>query len=402
MILFNALALALREIRRNVLRSGLTALGIIIGVAAVIALVTLGEGATARVTNDIAALGNNLLVVAPGGERRGGAVEAARAFELADVDALNREIRGIEATAPMSSRRMVSVFGNQNWPTSVNGSTPSYLQVRDWTIAEGRMFSAGEARAGRALCVLGATVAEELFGRQNPLSRSLRLDRMSCRVIGVLEAKGEASFGQDQDDFVLMPLRTYQRRIGGTQRVALIFVSAEDGAETSDVQRDISALLRDRRGIREGQEDDFRVNDLKEIADTVATTTGILTALLGAIAGISLLVGGIGIMNIMLVSVTERTREIGTRLAIGAMERDVLTQFLVEAIVLATIGGAIGIGLGLLCSLAVGRYLELPFVVDPGIVVVAFVFSSLVGIVFGYFPARKAARLNPIDALRHE
>ncbi|MEM6531776.1 MAG: ABC transporter permease [Myxococcota bacterium] len=402
MIVFNALALALREIRRNALRSGLTALGIIIGVAAVIALVTLGKGATARVTNDIAALGNNLLVVAPGGEQRGGAVEAARSFELSDVDAIDRDVRGIAATAPMSSRRMVAVFGNQNWPTNVNGSTASYVQVRDWTVAEGRMFTDGEARAGRALCVLGATVVEELFGNQDPVGRSVRLDRMSCRVIGVFEAKGEASFGQDQDDFVLMPLRTFQRRIGGTQRVALIFVSAADSAETSDVQKHISALMRDRRGIREGQEDDFRVNDLKEIADTVATTTGILTALLGAIAGISLLVGGIGIMNIMLVSVTERTREIGTRLAIGAMERDVLTQFLVEAIVLATSGGTVGIGLGLLCSAAVGRYLELPFVVDPLIIVVAFAFSGFVGVVFGFFPARKAARLNPIDALRHE
>ena len=402
MIIGNALSLAVREIRRNLLRSGLTTLGIVIGVAAVIAMVTLGEGATARVTGDIASLGRNLLIVAPGGERHRGTVSTAPLFDVQDADAIAREVVGVSAVAAVGTRPGLAVYGNENWPTTIFGGDNNYFTVREWTVASGRTFDAAELRAGKPVCVIGATVVDELFGLQNPLGASIRINVLSCRVIGILEAKGQASFGQDQDDVVVVPLRTFQRRISGNHDIAMIFVSAEAGTSTAKVQQNVELLMRERRRVRAGQEDDFQVRDMKEIANMVEDATGILTALLGAIAGISLLVGGIGIMNIMLVSVTERTQEIGVRLAIGAMERDVLMQFLVEAVVLASIGGLIGIGLGLGISAVGGHYLEVPFVFNPVIVVIAVGFSGLVGVVFGFFPARRAARLNPIDALRHE
>jgi len=269
-------------------------------------------------------------------------------------------------------------------------------------VKAGRQFFDNEIRGGRAACIIGTTVRDKLFGHADPLSRNIRVSNVSCEVIGVLDSKGQSSFGTDQDDIVLMPLRTFQRRLAGNTDISRVMVSARDGVETAKVQADIERILRERRNIAAGKEDDFSVHDMKQIAQAMAGTTAMLTALLGAVAAVSLLVGGIGIMNIMLVSVTERTREIGIRLAIGALERQVLSQFLVEAMVLSLFGGVVGILLGLGLALVATRTLQVPFTVDAQIIIVAFVFSALVGIVFGYFPARRAARLDPIEALRHE
>ncbi len=402
-MLAGMLRLALQAIRRNPLRSSLTVLGIVIGVAAVITMVTIGAGATAKVTADLAQLGTNLLLVRPGQGQHGpgGARDGAPAFELADALAIGRDVPGIAAVAPTASRPAQAIAGSRNRSTSVSGSTAAFLLVRDWALESGRAFSDGEERAGKPVCLVGATVRRELFGAQQPLGERMRLGKLSCTVIGVLAAKGESTFGQDQDDFVLVPLRFFQRRLAGNLEVPTIYVSALRGASTGKVQADIERLLRERRRTGEA-EDDFSVRDMKEIATAVAGTTRVMTALLGAVAAVSLLVGGIGIMNIMLVSVTERTREIGIRLAIGALEREVLLQFLVEAVMLSSVGGVLGIAVGLGGALAGVRALGVPFVFQPGIVLLAFAFSAAVGIVFGWFPARQAARLDPIDALRHE
>ena len=403
-MLWETCILAQREIRRNVLRSALTILGIVIGVGAVITMVTLGDGATAKVAGDIGKLGSNMLQIRPGQGFRGpgGARSDARPFEAADAAAVARQIPGLSAVAPTASQTVQAIYGNANWSTSVTGSTSAYLEVRDWSIAVGRNFTGGEIRSGKAVCLLGATVKEALFGRAKAVGATIRLGRISFKVIGLLAEKGQSSFGMDQDDIVLIPLRTLHRRLAGNTDVTAIMLSAKSGVSTEAVQANIERLMRQRRGISPGKEDDFTVRDMKEIIATLTGTTRVLTGLLAAVAAVSLLVGGIGIMNIMLVSVTERTREIGTRLAIGALERDVLLQFLVEAVVLSAFGGLTGIVLGLGAAMAGARILGIPFVFNAGIVGAAFFFSGAVGVVFGYFPARKAARLNPIEALRAE
>jgi putative ABC transport system permease protein len=403
-MLRETILLALREIRRNLMRSSLTILGIVIGVAAVITMVTLGRGVTAQVTSDISKLGTNLLQIRAGQHRHGpgGTQSTGDMFKVDDADAIAREISGLVAVAPMASQTTQAIYGNENWATSVIGSTRGYLQVRNWQLENGRQFTDSELRGGKGVCILGATVRKELFGGQNPLGNTIRLEKLSCQVIGVLESKGQSSFGTDQDDFVLIPLRTFQRRIAGNIDVSRIYVSAEDGVSTKKVEQDIGRLMRERRRIAMGEEDDFHVRDMQELVSTMTGTTRVLTGLLGAVAAVSLLVGGIGIMNIMLVSVTERTREIGIRLAIGALERDVLMQFLVEAVVLSSFGGLIGIMLGVVAAAIGARVLAVPFVFDPGIVAIAFLFSAAVGVIFGYFPARQAGQLDPIEALRHE
>lgn len=401
-MLTNTLILALREIRRNVLRSVLTILGIVIGVAAVIVMVTIGGGATAQVSQQIASLGSNLLIIRVGQHMGPGQDGAAPPFKIADAQALAREIPALAAVAPSSSQRVTAVYGNANWATSVIGVDNQFFTVRNWSVESGRRFLETELRAGKAVCIIGATVAKELFGRQDPLGRKIRLASFSAEVVGVLEAKGQSTFGSDQDDLVLVPLRTFQRRIAGNQDISLIQVSVSEGRSTERAKEDIEYLLRERRHISGSESDNFQVRDLKEITKMLTGTTLILTTLLSAVAAVSLLVGGIGIMNIMLVSVTERTREIGIRLAIGALEREVLLQFLVEAMVLSSFGGLIGILLALTSSLGLARLLKIPFIFNPGIVVIAFLFSAAVGVIFGFFPARKAARLDPIDALRHE
>jgi putative ABC transport system permease protein len=401
-MLGETLLMALREIRRNALRSFLTMLGVVIGVGAVIVLVTLGEGASAKVKSDIAKLGENLLIVNTGAFRRGPSSTPARPFTRDDATAVAREVNGLAGLAPAATRNQLVVFGNRNWRTQVSGSTADFFTVRGYQVQAGRTFTASEANSGRALCVVGQTVVKELFGGENPLGQTVRVGRTPCEVIGLLVPKGEAGFGQDQDDLVVMPLVAFQRRIAGNNDITSIYVSAAPGRSTALVQSQLEALLRERRHITNPAEDDFSVRDMAEIAATMASTTGALAALLGAIAGVSLLVGGIGIMNIMLVSVTERTREIGIRLSIGALPKEVLTQFLVEAAVLSSIGGLIGILLGLAGSAAASRALSVPFLLVPRILVIAFLFSAVIGVLFGFLPARRAARLNPIEALRHE
>jgi putative ABC transport system permease protein len=402
MMLFEAIKLALQAIRRNALRSSLTVLGIVIGVGAVIAMVTIGNGTTAKVTADLAKLGSNLLFISPGQFGPGRASSDARSFNARDIEALKTQLNGVKAVAPVAQKSVTLVYGTENRTSPVTGTDNDYFITQDWALKAGRMFLVGELRGGRAACVIGATVHDKLFGPAGPLGRLIRVGNVSCEVIGLLESKGQSSFGTDQDDIVLMPIRTFHRRLAGNTDIGRIMVSAKDDVETAKVQSDIERLLRERRNIALGKEDDFSVRDMKQIAQATAGTTAMLTGLLGAVAAVSLLVGGIGIMNIMLVSVTERTREIGIRLAIGAMERQVLSQFLVEAVVLSLFGGLIGILLGLGLALLATRGLQVPFIIEPTIVLLAFAFSALVGVVFGYFPARRAARLDPIEALRHE
>ncbi|MBW1740977.1 MAG: ABC transporter permease [Deltaproteobacteria bacterium] len=401
-MLWETILLALREIRRNLMRSSLTVLGIVIGVAAVIIMVTLGSGATVQVSEQIASLGSNLLMITPGQRIGMGQRSAAAAFDVDDAEAIARDIGSISAVAPSSAQGVTAVFGNKNWSTKAIGIDGQYFKVRNWTIESGREFISSELRAGKAVCILGATVRKELFGRQDPLGSRIRVEKVSCQVIGILEAKGQSTMGTDRDDLILIPLRTFQRRIAGNQDIGLIQVSVQEGASTDKVKQDIEQLMRMRRHISPSEDDDFSVRDMKEIAKMLTGTTQVLTALLGAVAAVSLLVGGIGIMNIMLVSVTERTREIGIRLAIGALTREVLMQFLVEAVVLSSFGGLFGIVLALIASTGLARVLQIPFVFNLGIVVIAFFFSAAVGVIFGYFPARQAARMDPIEALRHE
>ncbi len=401
-MLWNALLLALREIRRNVLRSFLTVLGIVIGVASVITMVNLGSGATAKVTEQIASLGSNLLIVRAGQRLGPGMREAAAPFKLADAQAIWREVGGLAAVAPTATQGTVAIYGNTNWPTTVTGIDNNYFTVRDWQIASGRQFTVTELRSGKAVCIIGATVRKELFGGIDPVGSRIRLQKVACEVVGLLKSKGQSTMGSDQDDVVLVPMRMLWRRIAGNQDVGLIQMSARDGVSTAKVQSDVEQLLRERRHIASGEQNDFTVMDMKEIATALTGTTKILTGLLGAVAAVSLLVGGIGIMNIMLVSVTERTREIGTRLAIGALEHEVLTQFLVEAVVLSSFGGLFGILLAMLASFGIAHLMAMPFIVAPTIVVIAFLFSAAIGVIFGYFPARRAAQLDPIEALRHE
>ena len=398
----NALLLALREIRRNLMRSSLTMLGIVIGVASVIVMVNLGSGATAQVSEEIASLGSNLLMVRTGQRLGFGQRSEAKSFDMDDVEAIRQEVSGVAAAAPSASKAMTAIYVNRNWSTTVNGTDNNYFTVGNWQFASGRSFSDSELRAGAAVCVLGSAVSKELLGSQNPLGEKIRLNKLSCQVVGVLQAKGQSAGGRDQDDVVVMPLRAFWRRVAGDQDVSLIYVSAREGVSTSKVQSDIERLMRERRRISVNEDDDFNVHDMKEIAEALTGTTKVLTTLLGAVAAVSLLVGGIGIMNIMLVSVTERTREIGIRLAIGAQEREVLLQFLVEAVVLSSLGGIIGILLAILTSYGLAALMNMPAVLNPGIMLLAFLFSAVVGVIFGYFPARKAARKDPIEALRYE
>jgi putative ABC transport system permease protein len=402
-MIWNTLLIALREIRRNLLRSFLTILGIVIGVAAVITMVTVGRGATRAVSDQISSLGTNLLMVRPG-QRLGPGRDAAGSspFKVADADAIAAQIGGIRAVAPQTSTGVTVVAGARNWSTQVVGTSDAYFETNNWTLAEGRVFTDTEQRAGSAVCVIGATVRRELFGSADPVGSALRVRQFSCEVIGLLASKGSGSFGQDQDDLIVLPIATVQRRLTGNTNVGTLLVSVEDGADSQAVQSSITALLRERRRLAPGDENNFNVLDTKQLAQTLSSTTQVMTTLLGAVAAVSLLVGGIGIMNIMLVSVTERTREIGIRLAIGAQEREVLLQFLIEAVVLAALGGLVGVALATAASGVLTQVMSVPWVFDPVINVASFVFAAVIGVVFGYFPARRAARLDPIEALRHE
>ena len=400
---FNSLLLALRSIRRNLMRSFLTILGIVIGVSAVITMVTVGNGATLAIQNQISGLGTNLLQIRPGqrmGPGSGGS--SAPFFKEGDAEAIATQIGGVAAAAPQSRTGGTVVANGRNWASTITGSTNDWLKIGNWTLAQGREFSDDEQRAGAAVCMIGQTVRRELFGSTPALGAQLRVKQISCEVIAVLGSKGQGSFGNDQDDLVFIPIKTLQRRITGNTQINDLLVSMTDGSDTTRVKASVTQLLRERRKLADTDEDNFNVLDTKQLADTLSGTTKVMTTLLGAVAAVSLLVGGIGIMNIMLVSVTERTREIGLRLAIGALEREVLLQFLIEAVVLAALGGLIGIVLATGASIGLSAVMNVPYVFNPGVNLLSFIFSAGIGVVFGYFPARRAARMDPIDALRHE
>ena len=395
--------LAVREIRRHLLRSFLTVLGIVIGVAAVVTMVTLGNGATAAVQEQIKGLGVNLLQIRPGqGFGRGGGGPAPPDFQIEDLTAIRDQVAGVRLVIPMAQSSGTAVRNAANWSTTINGTTADYFAAQQWGLTAGRVFSPAEEQAGKAVCVIGTTVQRNLFRDEDAIGQRFRLRDLSCEVIGTLVSRGQGGFGNDQDDVVLMPFKTVQRRFTGNRNVRAIMVQVDAAYDTAAVTASIQSLLRERRNITGAKQDDFNIFDTTQISQTLQGTTRILTALLGAVAAVSLLVGGIGIMNVMLVSVTERTREIGIRLAIGAVAREVLQQFLVEATVLACLGGVVGLVLAFVASWLLAPVLQVPFMFDPRINAIAFGFSALIGVVFGYFPARRAASLNPIDALRHE
>lgn len=403
-MLINAFLIALKEIRRNILRSFLTILGIVIGVASVIAMVMIGDGTTANVKESISKLGTNMLTLRVGQERRGPPKEdnSAKPFTEGDISAIKNEVQNIKAVASENNTRINIVYGNKSNSASVIGTNNDYFIIKDWEVTDGRIFDESELNSGKSSCIIGTTMVKQLFGEENPIGTNIRLKNLSCNVIGVLKSKGASAFGSDQDEIIIIPLKMFQQKIKGDKDISSILISITDGKYIENAKTEITSLMQERRSLRVDEPDNFHIRDMEEMLSAMTSTTKMLTYLLGSIAGISLLVGGIGIMNIMLVSVTERTREIGTRLAIGAMENEVLLQFLVEAIVLSTLGGIIGIILGLSIGFVAVDVMELAFILNNQIIMISFFFSTLIGVVFGYFPARKAARLNPIDALRYE
>ena len=393
------LVLSLREIMRHKLRSFLTTLGIIIGVAAVITMVTLGRGVTADIQEDIAALGSNVYIIFPIRTDRG----QPRPFDEDDVRAVESQIAGVEVAAGSASASATAFHNGQNWTTTVQGVSNDFLTAQAIEVVEGRPFTAEEEAGGANVCLIGPKVQAAIFvPGTSPAGETMRLDGVSCTVIGVLEERGEGGGGADDDNTVMMPLKNVQRRFTGSDTIQYFVVKYSADYSSASIQKSLIDLLRERRLLQDGQDNDFNIIDTAQINQAVGSVTGVLTAMVTVIASISLLVGGIGIMNIMLVSVTERTREIGIRLAIGALAKEVQLQFLTEAVVLCALGGLIGIGLAFVLSVAIAGAIEVPFVFDPAINIISFVFSAVMGIVFGYYPARRAARLDPIDALRHE
>ncbi len=394
------LLLSLREIRRHLLRSFLTTLGIIIGVAAVITMVTLGNGVTASIRDQISSLGSNVFIIFPVPTDRG----APRPFEAEDVDAVGRQIAGVLVAAGSVSSNATAFHNGQDWSTSVNGVNNDFLRAQSIEIVEGRPFNSGEETSGQNVCLLGPKVRAAIFvPGTSPVGETMRLNDVSCTVLGVLEERGQGGGGgQDQDNVVMMPLKTVQRRFLGSDDIQYFVVKYDGAYASSGIQSSLVDLLRERRLLQRGQDNDFNIIDTAQVNQALGAATGALTAMVAAIAAISLLVGGIGIMNIMLVSVTERTREIGIRLAIGALAREVQLQFLTEAVVLCALGGLVGIALAFALSFGLASLLDVPFMFDPAINILSFVFSAVMGIVFGYYPARRASRLDPIDALRHE
>ena len=399
------LRMALRALRRNKMRSVLTTLGIIIGVGAVIAMVGVGNGAKAQVEAQIASLGQNVILIFAGNFSSGGVRSGwggAGTMTIDDALAIEREVQGIVGVSPEARDRNQVLANGLNWSTQIIGEGIDYLTIRDWALSEGTMFTDQDVRSAGKVCVIGQTIANELFPNQSPVGETLRIRNIPFKVLGVLTRKGLSVMNTDQDDVVLVPYTSLMKRVSRRTNLSSIIVQAQSAGVTMRVENDISLLLRQRHRITPGKDDDFTIRGQEEIANAATATTRVMTLLLGAIASVSLLVGGIGIMNIMLVSVTERTREIGIRMAVGAHGTDILLQFLIEAITLSSLGGAIGIGLGLGTAKILSAVAHWPTLVSVTSVVVAFLFSAAVGVFFGFYPARKAANLDPIDALRYE
>jgi len=397
-------SLAFSALLRNRMRSALTMLGVIIGVAAVLMMESLGQGASALIGETISGMGSNMLMVVPGApnQRMGGGAANAALFTASDLETIHRQARDVMLLSAVGQRPLRTVVGGLNRSTPVSGVSPDYLAIRSWSVARGRGLNADDERQAAQVCLIGQTVATALFPGRDALGGELRLHDLTCRVVGLLESKGASTFGMDQDDTVLMPFSTFTRRIAGTDRVGLIMAAAKSPDRIDDAKTQVTRILRERRRILPGDEDDFAVRDPREVQAVLDQVTGVLTTFLLGVAAISLLVGGIGIMNIMLVSVTERTREIGIRLAVGARGGDILSQFLIEAVVLSALGGLLGIGLGIGSAFGLSKLVHVPFIVPTAAVPVSFGVSVLVGVVFGVFPARKASRLRPLAALRFE
>ncbi len=405
MNLTESLRIALRGLSANKMRSALTMLGIIIGVGAVIAMVGVGQGAQQKVQAQIASMGSNLLFISSGTVNRGGlhlGWGQTKTLVYDDMKAIEREVPSVAAAAPGAGASAQVVYEGENWFTRLTGTEPQYLQIRDWPVADGANFTEDDVQHDADVAVIGDTVRQNLFGTTEPVGKTIRIGNLPFQVVGVLAAKGQSGMGQDQDDTILVPITTLQKKITGQDWLQFIMVSAVSQPASYAAQQQITSLLRDRHRIRPGQDDDFFVRNLADVAQLADQSASVMTMLLASIAGVSLIVGGIGIMNIMLVSVTERTREIGIRIAIGATESDVQRQFLSESVVLSLIGGAIGILFGVGTSLVITNVLQWPVLISPAAIVAAVVFSMAVGIFFGFYPARKAAQLDPIEALRFE
>lgn len=399
MMIGTTLVLALREIRRHLLRSFLTTLGIIIGVSAVITMVTLGNGVTVSIKEQISALGSNVFIVFPQQTDRG----QPRTFKEDDITAVREQIAGVKAVAGEVNRDVKAIHNGQDWASRVEGVSNAFMDARGIGMEEGRRFTKAEEEAGANVCIIGPKVYEEIFVTgASPIGERMRLDDVSCTVIGMFKSRAQGAQNQDDDNSVFMPIKNVQRRFLGNDSIFYMVISYDPAYDSSAMQDALVDLLRERRLLQEGQVNDFNILDTAQVNDAVSTAVGLLTAMVSAIAAISLVVGGVGIMNIMLVSVTERTREIGIRLAIGALAREVRMQFLTEAVVLCCFGGVMGMVLGFLFSFGLARAIDIPFVFSPTINVLSFIISALIGVVFGYFPARRAAALDPIEALRHE
>ena len=397
--------IALRALRRNKMRSTLTALGIIIGVASVVAMVAVGNGAQARIESQVSALGQNLLTIFAGSRRSGGVntgLGSASTITLADADAIGREVTDVVAISPEASTSAQAIANGRNWSTSIVGESPDYLKIRDWKLAAGSMFTEREVRSAAKVAVVGSKTANELFGPLDPVGQTVRVKNIPFVIIGLLESKGAGMGGQNQDDRIIIPYTTAMKRVTGDKYLRSVNVQIVSADRMEVAQQQITSLLRQRHRLAAGRDDDFNIFNQKEIADTVSSISRIITLLLGAISGISLVVGGIGIMNIMLVSVTERTREIGIRIAVGAQPGDIRLQFLIEAITLSLLGGIIGVLLGVGASRLVAVVANFKAIVSVSSILLAFGVSFVIGVFFGFYPARKAAALEPIDALRYE
>ena len=401
---YNAFMQALREIKRNIMRSLLTAIGIVIGIASVIVMVNIGKSASLSITQSISKLGSNVLFIMPGQHNGpGGISSVTKPFKSDTVALLKNSILTLKAVSPVENASMTVIYKNQNYKTSIKGINNDYFTVQNWHMNMGRKFNKRELRSGQNVCILGKTVIKNLMlDSQAALGKRISLKNFSCEVIGVLNEKGANTFGRDEDDVVIVPIKMFQRRISGNDNIHLIMASVKDKIPLEEASLQIEQLLREKRHIKNDDDSDFSVKSMTALLDTISKITSMLTVMLGSIAAISLVVGGIGIMNIMLVSVTERTREIGVRMAVGAMAKDILVQFLIESVVLSSLGGIAGIIIGILITYIVSFAFHIPLILDPAIILVSLIFSMAIGIVFGIAPARKAANMNPIDALRYE